>query len=258
MSLAVHTLVLSPHLDDGALSCGGEMHHLSARGERVVMATLCTADMGGDATSFARKVFGYMGLDWRSGMAARREEDVDACRLLRVEPLHFDLGEAINRYVPSGGESRCPYTSGRTLFGPPDADDERIVAERLDEILAGLPSARRWLVPLGIGGHVDHRLVRAAAERNATAEVELLYYEDFPYSRKIRNRLRVLGLLPRRALRPTHVSLQSNDLDRKIDSIAAYRSQIEPLFGGREQLVAAVRADARRCGGGERRWRLRA
>lgn len=257
MTSTLHTLVLSPHLDDGILSCGGEMNHLTASGQRVTMATLCAADMATDATPFARKVFHYMGLDWRDGMAARREEDLEACRLLHVEALHFDLGEAINRVVPSAQGSRCPYTSGRTLFGPPQEDDEQIVARRLDEIFTALPSARRWLVPLGIGGHVDHRLVRTAAERHAAnAGAKLLYYEDFPYSRKLKNRFRVLGLFPRRTLRPITVSLEPTDLERKIDAIAAYRSQVAPLFGDHRRLTAAVHTDARRCGG-ERRWERR-
>ena len=255
MSADLHTLVLSPHLDDGVLSCGGEMNQLAARGERVAMATLCTAEMGTEATPFARKVFRYMDLDWRTGMAARREEDLVACGVLGVEALHFDLGEAINRYVPSGRGARCPYSSGLTLFGPPNAEDEQIVAAQLDEIFASLPSARNWLVPLGIGGHVDHRLVRAAAERQAPdAGVELVYYEDFPYSRKLKNRLRVLGLPWGRKLQPTTVRLAADDLEQKIESIAAYGSQVAPLFGDRRQLADAVHTDARRCGGGERRW----
>ena len=251
----IHTIVLSPHLDDGVLSCGGETARLTSRGERVVMVTLCTADMGAEPTPFARKVFRYMNLDWRTGMAQRREEDFEACRLVGAEALHFDVGEAINRFVPtSKGSARCPYTAGLTLFGPPDREDERRTSAQLDSILNGLPRAARWLVPLGIGGHVDHRLVRAAAERCAPlANARVLYYEDFPYSRKLRNRLKVLGLPWSRSLDSSAVALDDSDLEAKIEGIAAYRSQVEPLFGDRARLADAVQHDARRCGG-EPRW----
>lgn len=253
----LHTIVLSPHLDDGVLSCGGETARLKSRGERVAMVTLCTADMGAEPTPFARKVFRYMNLDWRSGMQERRAEDLEACRIVGAEAQHFELGEAINRFVPTAkGGDRCPYSAGRTLFGPPDPEDERRTSTQLDDILAGLPPATRWLVPLGIGGHVDHRLVRAAAERCAPRlNTRIDYYEDFPYSRKLRNRLKVLGLPWTRSLRSSSVALDARDLEAKIEGIAAYRSQIEPLFGDHARLAAAVHHDARRCGG-ERRWSL--
>lgn len=267
----LHTLVLSPHLDDGVLSCGGELNQLAARGERTAVATLFTADMSpadmgpvnptveaAEPTSFARKVFHYMNLDWRTGMAERRQEDVEACRVLGSEALHFGLSEAINRFVPCDNPvvGHCPYGSSRTLFGAPHAEDERAVSKQLDALLSALPPAQRWLVPLGIGGHVDHRLVRAAAERCAkNAQVEFVYYEDFPYNRRRLNRLRALGMPWQRRLVAATVQLEASDLEQKIQAIAAYGSQIDPLFGDLTGLAAAVHGDAKRCGGGERRWR---
>ncbi len=44
-----------------------------------------------------------------------------------------------------------------------------------------LPAHRRIAVPLTVGNHVDHQLVRLAAER-CFGTAALDYYEDYPYA----------------------------------------------------------------------------
>src|SRR5690606_31013219 len=137
------------------------------------------------------------------------------------------------------------------LYGEPAADD----LARLDGLaarIAALPPTALLLAPLGVGGHVDHRLVRAAAERSGR---ELAWYEEFPYSEW-------KWFAVRRALgRPREWTSESLPLpptlaDVKRDAILAYRSQVGPLFRTEGRLARQLRRHARRAAG-ERIWRRR-
>ncbi len=256
-------IVLSPHLDDGVLSCGAHVHQIAQGGGRALIATIFTADVvtsedGGKLTPFAERVLHYMNLDPSTAMVERRREDAAACRLLGADWVHLDLEEAIYRH-PDGAHSTPPYASAAALFAEPDPTDAQTLAEPLKAVLDALPSAKTWLAPLGIGGHVDHRMVRLAAKAQHPAtslevQPQLAYYEDAPYAYKFKNRLRTLGLPLFRQLKAEALAASPHDLNQKIQAIAAYTSQIKPLFGGQRQLERAVRWYSRKVGG-ERIWR---
>ena len=77
------------------------------------------------------------------------------------------------------------------------------------------------LAPLGVGGHVDHVLVRNAAERSGA---RVVYYSDFPYNQRD----------------PVHNTfIRCNDLvetrwfelaEAKAELVRAYGSQVQALF----------------------------
>ncbi len=239
------TVYLSPHLDDAVLSCGGRIAAQVRAGRAVRVVTPFTADEPADGVSeLAAGLHRLFRL--RGGVvAARRAEDVEACRRLRA--LHEHWGEAEAVYRRRAGE--FPYPDLERLFGAPrPADDE--LAERLAERLRGFDAASEVVCPLAIGGHVDHRLVRRAAE--AARGPRLIYYEDYPYVERRPEELeRAVG---EGRLEPIAVSLAPAELEAKLAAIAAYRSQLRPLFGGRWRMARAVRRFARRRGG-ERLWR---
>ena len=141
-------LVLSPHLDDAAFSCGGLMALLADAGWRTVMATAFTRSVP-HPTGFALACQTDKGLapdvDY---MALRRDEDRAAAAFLGAEPRWLDLPEAPHR----------GYHSAPALFGPVlHADD---IWRRLESLIAGLAAELRpdlVLAPQGLGGHVDHR-----------------------------------------------------------------------------------------------------
>ncbi len=241
-------LYLSPHLDDVALSCGGQVFQRVRRGERVVVATLAAGDEPPEVVSgLAATLFRAWGLHPGAVMVTRRREDEEACRILGAAPIHLDLAEAIHRLHPATGEPLYP-TLGR-LFGRPDPV-EAPLADRLAARLRELPAAARVFAPLGIGGHVDHRLTRTAAER--TFGDRLAYYEDYPYAERPWARLRAAR--GRRGLAPEVLPLEEAALAARIGAIGAYGSQIESLFGGVARVEARVRRFVARAGG-ERVWR---
>ena len=240
-------LVLSPHLDDAALSVGGTLARLAAGGETVCVVTAFAGDEPQPAPSplGAGMVRGW-GFPPGRAMAGRRAEDAEACRALGLAaPHHLGHREAIHR---CDGVGRPLYPTLAALFGEP-AEADGALLDGLVAELRGLPPAAHVLAPLGVGGHVDHRLLRAAAERAFGAG--LLYFEEYPYSRDgaaaVEPALGTLG-----GWRHQLVALAPADVGRKAAAIAAYRSQVRHLFRG--DVGREVAAQARHIGG-ERLWR---
>ncbi len=89
--------------------------------------------------------------------------------------------DCIYRKAPDG---RFFYSDGASLWGEIDPAEDSLVAE-LAARLAALPLKRYGTIyaPLGVGRHVDHQIVRRAAECSGRA---LTYYEDFPYAQDSR------------------------------------------------------------------------
>jgi len=129
---------------------------------------------------------------------------------------------------------------------PGDAPALLAVTERV----AALPAARLLLAPLGVGGHVDHRLVRCAAEASGRA---IAHYEEFPYSEwKWRAVERALG--ERRDWEPETLAVTPELAERRLEAIRAYVSQVPTLFRSEARLAKQLRRATRRAGG-ERIWR---
>lgn len=241
------TVYLSPHLDDVALSCGGQIARASRRGEpaRRVLTLFAGDEPAGVEPSALvesfHRAFGVSG-----GVAAlRRVEDRASCERLGAIAEHWELPDSIYRRHPESGEPL--YSDLQSLFGPIHAADERLIedlAGRLRDL-----GRRQLVAPLAVGEHVDHRIVRRAAER--ACDASLLYYEDFPYVAKwgaLRRRLRGDG-----PWSPQVIPLERADVEAKIAAVSAFRSQ-ERLFGSFPKLARKIRRRARRLRG-ERMWR---
>jgi len=236
-------IYLSPHLDDAALSCGGQIVARSRRGERPWIVTACTAAAPAELSPFARRLHRQWGLDGADVADVRRREDRAACAVLGAEPHHLDLLDGAYRRV----DGDWLYPTWRALCGPPSPRDPALA--RLVELLARLPPAARVVAPLAAGGHVDHRLMRRAAEE--VFGRRLTYYEDLPYARSRIVLLRALGWRRWRWRRQT-IPLSAADLDAKCRAIACYASQ----FPDPHPIEHQIRTLAHHRGG-ERTWQRR-
>lgn len=246
---AYDALYLSPHLDDVTFSCGGQIHAAARRGERVLVATLCTGDPDGPPSPLAGHLHRLTGLG-DDAMALRRGEDLAACAVLGAEARHLGLLDAIYRRGPAGEPL---YAEVAALRRPPPDDDAPQVAA-IAAALAALPPATRVLAPLAAGGHVDHRLTRRAVERVFGTRLE--HYEDYPYARSRVVLWKALGLRPWRS---RVAELETVDLEAKIRAAACFGSQLGMAFQDVDdmarQLTAFHRRRSDRGGGGERLWR---
>ena len=179
-------------------------------------------------------------------MAARRLEDERYAYFAEASIVFLDLPDAVFR----------GYEGDEQLLAAPRPDD-RAPVDLLVQEIARLEPQKVYL-PLGIGDHVDHQLVREVG----IALLELsrrwvmpgpeyagivTYYEDFPYAWW--NDFRQLGDLPAGALAglPKDVGLTpeyadiTETVERKIQGLTLYESQLERLFGGNDQMGDAVR-----------------
>ncbi len=241
-------LLLSPHLDDVAFSCGGIAASLARAGWQVIVATAFTRSVH-PASGFALACQRDKGLDDAVDyMALRREEDRAACASLGAAQRLLDLPEAPNR----------GYGSAAALFAPPRPDDA--VARQLASLLAGLLAQLRpalVLAPQGCGRHVDHlRLIEALLDPDSHrsghrdgqrpgAPPLLGFYRDTPYV------IRDAGAAPdpRVAARAPHdvvVALDAAARARKHDAVACYRSQLGYQFGDAARARCAIDALAER------------
>lgn len=237
------SIYLAPHLDDAVLSCGGQIFEETRRGKRVLVVTLMAGDPPASVSEYAQ----HLHTRWqvaRDAVAVRRQEDRAACAILAADTLHCQIADCIYRLHPKTGAPL--YVSDTDIFGEVHATDAPLVA-KITALLAGLPAAARVVAPLTVGHHVDHQLVRQAAERCFGHQLE--FYEDYPYVQTPGS----LDFLPQTRWQTRILSLSLAARQAKIKAILAYHSQVSTFFTSRADLEAQVFGYANAVGG-ERIW----
>lgn len=250
--MSYDALYLSPHLDDAALSCGGQIHRFVQSGQKILVATLMTADAPPRLSPLAEGLHQIWKLN--DVMAARRREDMAAREVLGVDVVHGDFLDALYRTSDDTSDNKAFYSSLGTLFRAPDPEDESRILPCLAEYFSSLPRAKRICVPLGAGRHVDHVLTRRAAEL-AFGESRLEYYEDYPYADKNWVLLKALfkAFGPPWRWRVRVWPLDEDALAVKSRAIASYASQLVTAFRDEQHMQQQVRNFSMRRGG-ERTW----
>lgn len=247
MNTTYDAIYISPHLDDAVLSCGAQIAQACRAGQRVLIATVMAGDPPLDALSaYARSLH----MRWElAAVAERRAEDAAAARILGADTWHWSVPDCIYRTDLESGQPF--YVSDEDIFGPIHPAEEPLV-ERIVDLLAELPPCARICAPLTVGNHVDHKLVRAAAEAHFGRD--LLYYEDYPYAQEGEAVAQRIAAEPG-AWQPITVAVDADALKAKIEAILAFRSQLSTFFTDRADLERQVRGYAARMGG-ERLWRV--
>jgi len=259
-------IVLSPHLDDAALSCGGGIAAATAGGRTCLVVTVCAGipPAGFPFDAGARDLHRRWGLSDADAVQRRRDEDATALTVLAADGRWLDVLDGQYRRSDPRRPLRVRWHQrwqrlGRALGRTPRPAREPGIVTAM--VAALRPLAQQWphadwWVPLGVGGHGDHRAVHDAAL--ALRLPQLRCYEDYPYVAvpgALAARLAEIGPGWRPELLPI-----ATTLDRKIVAIAAYTSQVPSLFaGGATDMPAAVAAYAAGLdparGACERLWR---
>jgi LmbE family N-acetylglucosaminyl deacetylase len=215
--------VLAPHLDDAVLSCGALITHAASR-TAVTVATFFTEGGEGPYTMSARRYLRQVGERHAGALyQQRRAEDRAALEPLGITWVHAGLTEALfrRRPVSRSRSGRAHVTSGRIAA----ADMGTLLAARAVIQRVTKSGPHLVLAPLGVGGHVDHVLVRTAAENSG---IRVVYYSDFPYNQRDSARGAPAGL----------VETRWPVTEAKLELIRAYRSQLWSLFRGADIPVA--------------------
>ena len=242
------TIYLSPHLDDAALSCGGRIFMETAASHPILIVTLMAGDPAPDLplSDFAQELHTRWGLP-QDAVRARRAEDMAACQILGADYLYGSVQDCIYRTDPITGELCYPtWEIVKSTQHPAD----KVTVARLVELFNQLPPADEIVAPLTVGQHLDHRLVRQAAER-AFGAARLTYYEDYPYA-AVSGALEAV-LTPE--MQSTQILLPETAVTAKIEAIWAYASQRSSFFDDWQDAQDKIRAYAAQVGG-ERYWRF--
>jgi LmbE family N-acetylglucosaminyl deacetylase len=220
-------LLLSPHADDIAYSVGGIVALLGTRAEIQLLTVF------GRSGWTCSQVLRGMSVDAVS--ALREREDRAYCERRRIDYAPFSYPDS----------STMGYDDATELASAPDHDPRTAdIVERIGKFVA-CNSPQIVLAPCGLGGHVDHRIVRSAAQ--ALDEVAVLFYEDIPYSAALS--LTALNrLLANESLVPAMTIDIESVVRDKCDDMWSYRSQTT------EAAVAAMLMHAGRVGAGVARY----
>lgn len=240
-------IYLSPHLDDAVLSCGGMIWEQIQAGDSIEIWTICAGDPPAEMDSALVRELHQR---WHSGpdaVAIRRTEDQAACQILGARLRHFDVPDCIYRF-DSDGSPLIKLNDDLWTAAP-----EPALQDHLSEVFGTeIPASSHLVCPLTMGNHVDHRLVRAAAEKAAARQPgrSLWYYPDFPYAthREIKLKDFVAPEWKRctwPVSEPALVAWQ--------EAVLAYASQISTFWASENQERAEIRA-YRDAGGGVSLW----
>ena len=241
-------IYLSPHADDVALSCGGLLWEQVQRSDIVEIWTICAGDPPPVSLSpFASSLHAR----WQTGVeasAVRRGEDRLSCADLGAGYRHFSLPDCIYRRSPENGDAL--YASEEAIFGNLHPEENNLVREVSREISAELPAQARLVCPLAIGGHVDHRLVCAAA---GLLGRQLWYYADYPYVQKLG---RVFSPEEAPLWKSRSFRVSPAGLDAWVRAVAAHASQVSTFWPDKASMRLAL-VDYSQGMGGVRMWRPR-
>ncbi|MFG2296349.1 PIG-L deacetylase family protein [Streptomyces sp. NPDC048603] len=204
------TLLVSPHPDDVAYSCGG----LLAAVGRPVHATLLTV--------FTQSAWALPRRLRRAGTrvvsARRRQEELSYCRL-----------RGLAEYRPLGfaDASLRGYDDVAEVSSPVEADGVReAVAEAVAEAVHR-SGADTVLAPAAVGDHIDHLLVHGAVRGAARGSALTLFYEDLPYAGQHEASAVVRTLREARGLVPYAGIDISGVVEQKVRGMYVYGSQTD-------------------------------
>jgi LmbE family N-acetylglucosaminyl deacetylase len=242
------SIYLSPHLDDAALSCGGQIFSLANAGRAVLIVNVMAGDPSmKEISSFAQSLHERWDLK-QNTPKRRRAEDAYAARILRADSEYWAIPDCIYRVNSETGAAL--YSSEESLFGEVN-DIEDALVDQLAACIQKLPPHRSLVTPLGVGNHVDHQITRRAAEQ---AQMDrLFYYEEYPYAAN-QSAVEAVFREDGAIWRSTIVPLSEAAVEAKIEAVAAYKSQLSTFFEDRADLEKAIRQQVEEVGG-ERIWR---
>ena len=224
-----------------ALSCGGLVWEQAQRGEAVSVYTICAGDPPeGPLSAFAENLHER----WQTGRGAvtqRRGEDQTSCAVMGANPGYFPIPDCI--YRRSEVDGAALYASESAIMGPVLPLEAPLVEQLCRELERRLPKDAEIVAPLALGGHVDHRLARQAAQG---LERPLWYYADVPY---VLSRAEELEKLVDSGWKDAIIPVSEAGLAAWQAAVAAHASQISTFWPDLESMRAAIRSYCEKSGG---------
>ncbi len=249
-------LFLSPHLDDAVLSCGGTIHRLTQQEESVVILTI----MAGDPPSPLPQspIIQDLHQRWDVGynpITNRRTEDERAAKRLGARPVHMLIPDCVYRT----SDALVLYPSEESLWAKPHPMDNAL-AILVETPLPFAAEITSLYMPMGVGHHVDHQIVRdwALTLGKANPQLSVKLYEEYPYTRDkiaVTQARRLIAA----EMNPKIVALDEVNVAAKTEAISCYKSQITTFWNSITAMEQEVRQLLTQTGENtpaERYWQL--
>lgn len=214
-------IYISPHYDDGVLSCGGLIDEQTHHNIPVEIWTVCAGfpPKGRPLSVLAQSIHQqWRTKSGRGTVILRRREDRAAAAAVGATVRHFTVPDCIYRWS-SDGKPLYPDD----VFDPPHAEDALIPTNIASMLQKGLRKADVIVSPLSVGHHVDHVLTRMGVEKTGRS---LLYYADTPYILDHPEELESAS----RGMSSKVYKVSKSGLKAWLTGISAYDSQMEMLF----------------------------
>lgn len=150
-------IVLSPHFDDAVCSVGAAIAARADAGDDIVVVTVCGVVADAD----------------------RADGDVRACAIVGARAMHLGVADAPLRGHVESYAGLCLIDDDDAIVGAMQATIANAITTVAAEGDDAGGDVEVW-APLGVGAHVDHRAVYAAA---LALPMPVAFYEDRPYAR---------------------------------------------------------------------------
>ena len=225
-------IYLSPHLDDAVLSAGGLIYEQSKSGIPVEIWTfMCGYPLDEEYSQFAalnHSMWGYASAE--EVVQERRGEDKNAAAIVGAKTLHFDFLDCIYR---RGSNGEWLYSE---IAVPPHKADAGLPSQIAEAITPRLFPDDVLVCQVSVGSHVDHVILRQAAE---LLKRPLRYDIDVPY---IFYKPQELEPKSARMKESIH-SVTEIGLEAWQEAVLAYKSQIPalgPVFDTPEKVHESI------------------
>lgn len=227
-------IYLSPHLDDTVLSAGGLIREQTQAGIPVEIWTfMCGYPLDLEYSPIAQVIHTMWGFSSaEEAVRERRTEDKHAAAMLGATTVHFDFLDCIYR---RGENGTWLYSE---IAVPPHEEDADLPSRIAAAISDSLAPDDVLVCQLSVGSHVDHVLVRQAAE---LLERPLRYDIDVPYIFYKSHELAVKSA----GMKETVHSVTESGLKSWQEAVLAYKSQIPtlgPVFDTPEKAQESIQS----------------
>lgn len=216
--------IISPHLDDGVLSCGDYIKKLIDEGNVVTIISVFTGYPLSNQLSRAAKQYHANCFLSDDSMEYRKKEDIQACNILGCQYIHLNYYECLYRKDKYGNNI---YPDLNDIYHLDDDSEILYFKQLIDEFSRLLDEFDCVLAPLGLGNHADHLLINKVIKTiDKTKKCQILYYEEIPYICYMSSNKKII--IPE--MKPIVVKLSETHWEFKVRAILCYRSQLHIMW----------------------------
>lgn len=223
--------IISPHLDDGILSCGEFIKKVVEEGHDVTVITVFTGYPAASELSNAAKTYHSNCFLSDDSMEFRKIEDENACKFLGCKFIHLPYLECLYRKNHLG---KFIYSDLSNIYYLDNQDQDifdllsihlQNIVEKYDYILA----------PIGLGKHADHLLLNKVMRGiGKTCNKNILFYEEIPYLCYLQSKGTEVCIPD---MKPYVVDILKHQWWAKVQAILYYRSQLHIMWKNENERI---------------------